>query len=960
MLQAYFLSNFKFSTQINCINSNEPIQQAYDVNGDSISDIYICDRVIFGNSNLVGKNITINGTIAKFDIDSVTYNFTATDGILFNFDEDTTKPFFIGNVNNKTAAEIAIGDRSYNNHIGRAVILNNNLHNGVFTTNNVLNNETAYIKTITGNRIDDTINKISYYSLGRIITPIGDVNNDGTQDFAGSAGGNIQTIATIIYGNKNYNNSEVTSAAYMPIAQGFTINFHYPWHHMPQAIDLNGDGMNEVIIAVTRSYQSGHRITGTEEYRYPTENLGKINIFYGKNNHSFIDTFNMTSTQGFYIQTPNITKQTGVTPKYPYYIDTIKDHTNNGFGKILLGNPDAYNNTGVAQLISGRKNLSEINPQNPMKDPATIIFYGENAGDEFGSLVANIGDINNDGQDDFLICAENANNKAGACYIFYGKPSWPKEFYVKDMTDNDGFIITDTNIKSSIAGKVTPLGDINGDFSADFAISAKDGKTNYIIYGTNGKYGNNGDNNLNTASATKTINPTLSISKSAEVTKSNSLKIETATITQKLALQTNTETATNIETNIVTNTISNLKILPSHTVTKSKYNNIVKEHIVKENLINAEAAQTIAQINEYSSVARVAFVNPTTVSQGARITALTNNMACEDEANNVYEFDTASNPLAFLFNHDKLSIFEKFGNLEQAAQAAIGNTILLTICAGANFVADKFIPNKAYFPSLLIVPVLATLSANSKALSLLALEGSIPQKLLTIAPILTTISTGVTYYKFYKNFKPTANDAIDSYSFFYDSYNDVNKFFMPIELAMNSAIGVVPALVSGFGLSCTMSTHINTVIYTSYTSIIIAKRPFSDNFENIFTISLSVAQTIPFIIQSLQYLAPNIKENSFLNSIKDTLPTIIEAMLTAKTAYDLFNIAKGFFAKTDATQIIKSDNELPLLNIDASSKPTSRESSQPSEHTIIQIEHAVKTANPLIGQHNHNHDDADL
>jgi len=105
-------------------------------------------------------------------------------------------------------------------------------------------------------------------------------------------------------------------------------------------------------------------------------------------------------------------------------------------------------------------------------------FWGEAAGDEAGSAfaggrgVSNVGDVNGDGYDDFVIGAhgnDEGGGNAGQAYLFFGKASgWTMD---TSLADADASFIAEA--AGDYAGwSVSGAGDVNGDGYDDFLIGA--------------------------------------------------------------------------------------------------------------------------------------------------------------------------------------------------------------------------------------------------------------------------------------------------------------------------------------------------------------------------------------------------------------------------------------------------------------------------------------------------------
>ncbi|MFA6028180.1 MAG: hypothetical protein WC752_04610 [Patescibacteria group bacterium] len=116
-------------------------------------------------------------------------------------------------------------------------------------------------------------------------------------------------------------------------------------------------------------------------------------------------------------------------------------------------------------------------------------FDGSVEGDRLGSDMANVGDIDNDGYDDFLISASEENSDTGAVFLFYGRAETITNI---DLADADAKI-TGEAAEDYAGSAVSGLGDVNGDGYDDFIIGASGyGAGNkgaaYVIYGGSTRY----------------------------------------------------------------------------------------------------------------------------------------------------------------------------------------------------------------------------------------------------------------------------------------------------------------------------------------------------------------------------------------------------------------------------------------------------------------------------------------
>jgi len=96
-------------------------------------------------------------------------------------------------------------------------------------------------------------------------------------------------------------------------------------------------------------------------------------------------------------------------------------------------------------------------------------FRGEGSSDQSGQAMSPVGDVNNDGYDDFLIAAPNDNNSTGEIYLFFGKAAG----FANDLSLSTADASFLGEAISSYSGfSVSGVGDVNNDNFDDFLIGA--------------------------------------------------------------------------------------------------------------------------------------------------------------------------------------------------------------------------------------------------------------------------------------------------------------------------------------------------------------------------------------------------------------------------------------------------------------------------------------------------------
>jgi len=240
--------------------------------------------------------------------------------------------------------------------------------------------------------------------------------------------------------------------------------------------DFNNDGIDDVIIGAKQASGAGGSSTWA----------GETYIMYGPINDSGV----------FALEDANVT----------FYGVSISDSS----GKAV-GSGD-FNKDGIDDVIIGAHTANNVGGTTdqegqtyiiygPINDSgvfsledANVTFYGSAASDLSGSGVGS-GDFNNDGIDDLIIGAKNAegaggtSDREGETYIIYG-PINDSGVFNLSLTSNVTFYGIDT---TDFSGEAVSSGDFNNDGIDDVIIGAilaggaggspsQAGET-YIIYG---------------------------------------------------------------------------------------------------------------------------------------------------------------------------------------------------------------------------------------------------------------------------------------------------------------------------------------------------------------------------------------------------------------------------------------------------------------------------------------------
>ena len=181
-------------------------------------------------------------------------------------------------------------------------------------------------------------------------------------------------------------------------------------------------------------------------------------------------------------------------------VDSAGDINGDGFADIIIGAQQASNASGVrsgrAYVLYGSDDA--LAPSLDLENlDGTNGFYIDSLAGTFrtGSHVAGLGDINDDGVDDFSVFS-TADGSTGPTYIIFGSASgFGTNFDLTTLNGTNGFTLSspDAALGGGFGGDVSSAGDVNGDGIDDFMIvdvaldiGNQDAAGNtYIVFGRN-------------------------------------------------------------------------------------------------------------------------------------------------------------------------------------------------------------------------------------------------------------------------------------------------------------------------------------------------------------------------------------------------------------------------------------------------------------------------------------------
>ena len=230
--------------------------------------------------------------------------------------------------------------------------------------------------------------------------------------------------------------------------------------------DVNGDGYDDFIIGTFHNAVMG-------------SDAGAAYLFLGRERFTWtLDTSVDSADARFLGQTAY--------DAAGYSVACNGDLNGDGIDDIIIGAPAGNDRvpwqSGRVYIVFGKRK-ADWGQFFRLYDSCDVIYEGEGNQDLAGLSVAYVGDVNQDGYDDFLVGAPFKDGKfvdEGKVYLILGKSNYTSRtnFLSNAIAgfryDRDG-----GTVGYSVAG----IGDVNGDGIPDFAIGAFSASRAFIVYG---------------------------------------------------------------------------------------------------------------------------------------------------------------------------------------------------------------------------------------------------------------------------------------------------------------------------------------------------------------------------------------------------------------------------------------------------------------------------------------------
>ncbi|NBB16573.1 hypothetical protein GVN21_14515 [Caulobacter sp. SLTY] len=276
---------------------------------------------------------------------------------------------------------------------------------------------------------------------------------------------------------------------------GFRISgvasFDYSGHSVASAGDVNGDGIDDLIIGAPGADPNG----GSSGASY---------VVFGSD-AGFSANFDLSTLDG-----SNGFRISGVAAldQSSRSVASAGDVNGDGIDDLIIGAKDADPNgsaSGASYVLFGSDagfsanfDLSSLDGSNGFR------ISGVAAYDQSGRSVASAGDVNGDGIDDMIVGAPYADpnvSNSGASYVVFGsKAGFTANLNLSDLDGNNGFSIFGVAAADFSGWSVASAGDVNGDGLDDLIVGARGADPNgstsgasYVVFGKGTGFGANFD-----------------------------------------------------------------------------------------------------------------------------------------------------------------------------------------------------------------------------------------------------------------------------------------------------------------------------------------------------------------------------------------------------------------------------------------------------------------------------------
>lgn len=376
-----------------------------DINGDGLADLVVGT---YNTNGDYGKTYVVFG---KTDGGAIEISDIANDANSSGFyingahDEDYAgkSVSIAGDVNGDGLADIIIGANNTPDYGGGYLVFGKSDGSSV---------ELSDVASGDGGFFIDSFSTSS--SLGLNVSDAGDINGDGLADLliSSQSANNGKGATYVVFGQTDTSAVEISNVHNEIGSAGFAIhgvdNMDASGHSISSAGDVNGDGLDDVIIGAIGADPNGNR-------------SGASYVVFGKSDNTSVQLSDIEagSASGFVINGATDSDRSGSS------VGSVGDVNGDGLDDLIIGADGATSN-GAAYVVYGKTDTTaiELSALEDMSDDSGFAIYGGNYGGAAGGAVSSAGDVDGDGFDDLLIgnsgAGSNGLDNNGVSYVVWG------------------------------------------------------------------------------------------------------------------------------------------------------------------------------------------------------------------------------------------------------------------------------------------------------------------------------------------------------------------------------------------------------------------------------------------------------------------------------------------------------------------------------------------------------------